>query len=505
MRVRPIFRTCAVVAGAVAMLLCGLAGGSVSHAATHEACISASTGDREQQPDLSTLATDGMVTFIGERVSVAPGSTWLDLHPEIHYWTTYFQWMRWVYPIAMTDPALATDIFIDRAHAVPDPGAAAGKAELFRTGWQEASVTARLRVGACLYALTGDERLRPAITELASAAMDPLRYYGPPRFRPHNHGLFSNIALYRAGVALNVPEWQTYATSRAQSDAGRVFDRCGLAYEQSLAYQRTNIHLWVNAGRIVGVPLVSSQTLLRAQRSVAALARPDGVVEPIGDAFPRPIAHPSGRRLICATTGWAAGTRDGAHYTLRGGPRQWAHGHEDHGSITWFAAGVPVLSDRGYSSKFDGSALAWSRSMSAHSVFEPVGVERSGRTSMEVGPMYHYLLRDEPGATSRQRAVVFGDLTIEVTDSAAVGDGLTPGAWIQHWQLAPGWTPDASGTSAIFSDGTRLDIECDGASVTFVPVSSYLADHSAVPAWDAQCAVTGVAVSLHTTLTVSAS
>jgi hypothetical protein len=76
--------------------------------------------------------------------------------------------------------------------------------------------------------------------------------------------------------------------------------------------------------------------------------------------------------LWCRETGWAADTVDGSHFTLRFGPAVDFHGHQDHGGLTWFALGTPVLSDRGLFSKDRGARYDFAHSMAAHSVFEPV-------------------------------------------------------------------------------------------------------------------------------------
>ena len=455
------------------------------------------------QVDLSDLATANTIVFRGKPVSVAPGAQWLDLHPGERFWTEYFNWMEWLGPIAVVDMPKAVEIFLDRAAAVPDPGSSVGPTEIIRQGWNESSITKRLRISTCLWQQTADTRLLAPIEALANAAMDSERYYGLPRKRPHNHGLMSNMALYRVGRLMVRPEWQSYALARAQADAARVFDRCGLTLEQSIAYQRANMYMWASANRQFKTEVVPASTLALGASSLAALARPDGVLESVGDGATGQLVVPSGKSLWCPKSGFAVRTTATDHFILRGGPARWAHGHEDHGSMTWFSSGVPVLSDRGRAPKTDAVALAWSRSMPAHSTFEPVGQTKSGYTRMQVAGPLRYRLTDAPGGSTRARDITFTARKISVTDTAAapITDPLTPWTWVQHWQLAPGWIPDATG--ATYTDGTRLDIVCSAGALTATAVTSYINESTPEAAWDVSCSATGTSVSVTTTLTVT--
>ena len=455
------------------------------------------------QVDHSGLATSDVIVYRGRTVSVAPGTQWLDLAPSESFWTGYFAWMEWLGPIAVVDAPKAVEIFLDRAASVPDPGATVGPGEVFRRGWEESAITKRLRMSACLWQQTSDTRLLAPIAALANAAMDPERYYGLPRHPPHNHGLMSNTTLYRIGGLIARPEWQAFALARAQTDAARVFDNCGLTFEQSINYQRTNMNMWSNANRRFGVEVVPASTIALGNASLAALARPDGVLESIGDGTPGKLVVPSGAPLWCPRSGFAAQTTETDHFIVRGGHGRWAHGHEDHGAVTWFSSGVPVLSDRGRATKTDSAALVWSRSMAAHSTFEPVGQIRSGNTRMRLLGPTHYRLTDSPGGSTRARDITFAARTISVTDTAAVpaADPLTAWTWVQHWQLAPGWVPDETG--ATYTDGTRLDIVCSAGPLTATAVTSYANYPAEEAAWDVSCSATGTSVSVTTTLTVS--
>jgi hypothetical protein len=486
----------ALFAGAIAVP-------SVQAATVRGFCGSIQTSKIAEQVDLSSLDVSGTISFRGQTLAVEPAVTWLDLNPTDPLWTEYFNWMEWLGPLASIDASRATEIFLNRSTAVPDPGLAVTQAERARTGWGEAAVTKRLRVATCLHYLTGDARLVPPIESLVAAAMEPTRYYGLPFHHPHNHGLMSNMTMYFVGALLSRPDWQSFALARLQTDAAQVFDRCGLSFEQSIAYQRLNMKLWANVSHQLKMDVLPTGTYERGLAALAALARPDGVLEAIGDGETGVFVTPSGARLWCPKSGFAADTIDDAHYVVRAGPKRYAHGHEDHGSMMWFAAGVPVLSDRGRAAKTDTVALSWSRSLAAHSVLEPLGQTTSGRTRMEPTGASRFLFTDSPGGSTRTRGVKFHANSIYVVDRASVplADPLTPWTWVQHWQLAPGWIPDATG--ATYLDGTRLDVVCRGGTLASVPVMSYIDVQAPEAAWDITCTASGTSVVLATTLTVT--
>lgn len=112
---------------------------------------------------------------------------------------------------------------VDQSKAAPDPGAVTSNRSLPKTtykdllgesGWKEANVTKRLTTAPCLYSIAADvdrNRLLPVIEKLVAANMDSDRYYGPPSNTPHNHGVFADEILYKAGVALDRSDWITFA------------------------------------------------------------------------------------------------------------------------------------------------------------------------------------------------------------------------------------------------------------------------------------------------------
>ncbi len=441
--------------------------------------------------DVTRVASNRTLVFDGRRVELTRRG-WAAENPRDPSWTLWFHSLVWLVPLALEDPGTAVSVFVERDRALPDPGGSIGNRDRRPVGWTQGQFRTRLDTTNCLYNLTRDPRLIPIAKRLAAANMDPLRYPGPPRYPVHNHGTMSNVTLMQAGKAFGRPEWTNKAMERFRRDLPYVFEPCGMMREQSSAYQVHNIRLWSKAAEALGVDLTRQRTAL------GALVRPDGVLEAIGDGQPDTTQAPNGRSLWCRETGWAAGTVDGAHFTLRFGPSVNYHGHRDRGSITWFALGTPVLSDRGHYSKDRGPRLTYARGMAAHSVFEPVGSPRyDPSTSARRNSPTSFILRDGQDGISRVREVRVGSTQLQVTDR-----GTGAKEWIQHWQLAPGWRPTSTG--AVHPEaGLALTVDCP--RLKPVRVEAFTAWRVAMPAWDLQCRVKadGREASQATTLVVT--
>ena len=450
--------------------------------------------------DVSRVSADRVVTFDRKRVKL-DRKGWASFNPRDPSWTLWFHSLAWLVPLALDEPRTAVDVFVERDKALPDPGASVGNRVRRPIGWTQGQFRTRLDVANCLYNLTDDPRLVPIAKRLAAANMDPLRYPGPPNFAVHNHGTMGNITLMQAGKTFGQQAWIDFALKRFKRDLPYVFESCGMMREQSSTYQLHNLKLWSKTAAQLGTSLEAER------RALGALVRPDGVLEAIGDGQPDSGLEPNGESLWCRETGWAAGTLPGgatsddtagdAHFTLRFGPRMRFHGHLDHGSLTWFALGAPVLSDRGLFSKDRGPRFDYAHTMAAHSVFEPVGSPKydPATSATRISPT-EYSLRDAVDGIERLRDVRIGPDRLVVRDR-----GRGAKEWIQHWQLAPGWEPTATG-AVNEAAGLTLTIDCP--KLKPVRVEAFTAWRTAVDAWDIQCRVSGdrTGARLTTTLTV---
>ena len=445
--------------------------------------------------DVSRAASSRLVRFDGATVPVRTPQDWrraADQAPRDPSWALWFHALVWLLLLAPEEPRLAVDLALDQARALADPGPQAQQQLLQRTGWTPGAIRNRLVVLRCLHRMTGDGRLIPIGRALGDALLDSRRYAGWPRTKPHNHGILANQVLIASARTFGRPEWARVSQERLRKDAPRVFSNCGMAFEQSTNYHALNVSLWSDFEEIAG------PYLRRARFALAALTRPDGVLEIIGDGQAR-RGTPNGERLWCSAAGWAANTRAGMHYVLRFGPRAKGHGHLDHGAVTWFADGGPVLSDRGLFDKVRGARYDYAVGMSAHSVLEPVGVPGfNPSTAAERLSGDAYRLRDSDSQVSRERVLRIHPGHLQVTDRASAPSGSQQ--WIQHWQLAPGWRPTQYGAQ----DGTgrRLYISCLGGSLQAVRVEAFPQWREAVPAWDLQCRASGASIQLITTLTL---
>lgn len=441
--------------------------------------------------DVSKVAEDRVLVYDGVKVRLE-GDGWSTVNRKDPSWALWFQSLNWLVPLALDDPDTAVKVFQERDARLPDPGSGYSNSYRKPLGWTQGQFRTRLETATCLYALTGDERLEPIAARLAQANMDPDRYPGPPDHPVHNHGTMSNIALVQAGRAFDKQGWVDVAVERFTRDLPEVFSSCGMMWEQSSTYQEHNVSLWQRTARVLEVDLTEPEFAL------AALVRPDGVLEAIGDGQPEADLVPNGETLWCPDTGWAAGSPDAAtHYTIHFGPAASRHGHNDHGGITWFAFDTAVLSDRGLFDKKRDRRFDFAKSMAAHSVFEPIGADwyspsttgkRLGRTG--------YLLTDGDGSIARERTIEVSANRLTVRDR-----GTGAKSWIQHWQLAPGWNPTATG--AVHDGGATLTIDC--ANLKAVKVEAFTAWRTATTAWDMQCRMTASnkKAAMTTTLTVS--
>jgi hypothetical protein len=441
--------------------------------------------------DVSKVASQRVVIYDGVKVRLTPDG-WAASKSKDPSWALWFHSLNWLVPLALDDPKTAIEVFLERDAALPDPGSATSNKARKPYGWTQGQFRTRLETATCLYTLTRDKRLIPIAKRLVGANMDPERYPGPPRGPVHNHGTMSNIALVQAGRAFDMEQWIDYAVGRFSRDLPEVFSDCGMMWEQSSTYQEHNVSLWNRAARVLSVSLEEPEFAL------GALVRPDGVLEAIGDGQPEPGMTPNGGTLWCSDTGWAAGSPDAStHYTVHFGPETARHGHRDHGSITWYAYDVPVLSDRGLYDKKRDRRFDFAKSMAAHSVFEPVGyVDYKATTKGKRGKGTSFTLTDSADGISRQRRISISADTLVVRDR-----GRGAKEWIQHWQLAPGWTPTATG--AEHSSGATLTIDCP--RLKAVSVETFTAWRTSEDAWDLQCRVSArdKKASISTTLTVT--
>jgi len=520
----------AMMAATLAQVAPASAETAVASAVVPTECARPLAVAERHQTDVATLTADGRVTFGGQRIAVTGPDVDFEIYdPARAAWSQWLRSWAWLAEVARSvDPTLAVDIAVQWHEAVPDPGGAAALETLRARGWTEAIVTPRMTLVSCLWAMTADERLRPVMEALAAANLDPARYYGRPRFGPHNHGAMANFTLISAADAFDRPEWARAAVARFAVDFPEAYAACGADGEQSSAYLVHNRRLWMRAADAVadhGDPALAG----RIERRIAALdaglrvlTQPDGLLPAIGDGSPTAGLAPAGEGDLhwwCPERGWAAG-RDAwsgtrVHYTARFGPAMTAHGHDDHGSLTWWAEGVPVLVDRGNPAKdTDPAKQAWADSKFAHNTFAARGRDyRASSTATR------RLARDQVTITTsedargqgitRERTAVI-DLRAPRLAVADRGSARTRVMWAQTWHLDPQWgRVSLAGTvaTARHAGGAVLTISCERlggapAIVRVLDVPHYGARGAKVAARAVVCEARGREVALRTVLSV---
>lgn len=343
--------------------------------------------------------------------------------------------------------------------------------------WSEGVNLRREQGLNCLYGVTRDSRLLPVIAAVATANMDPNRYYGPPRWPPHNHGLMANLALLRSGVLLGREDWRNYAVSRLRVAIDASFTTAGSAIEQSVAYGRVIMSKWSEAAeRVREGGQADERTLAdhidaevaRAASTYNFFVQPDGRPVPLGDQRAERTAIVPQRTtalvdteagVIASRWSWAA---PDDWYAVRFGKPPAMHGHNDRMSVVWWATGRPVLVDPATATYTAGPARTWSMSPQAHNT--PIVAGRSYAPWVSVGldSFAHRSAADTVLLTgSLYRVHQHRRITVDpVNDRLTVLD--TAAAPVnQVWQLDPRWrlrSYNATRSSARFSDATGASL-----------------------------------------------
>lgn len=444
-------------------------------------CVAALRPLELHDVDLSRAASERIIGIGGHEFDLRRQAwrTRMPRHPAI---TQAFHSAAWLVALSDSEPELAVELLLEQATASPDPGASVGRAELKLRGWTESQVTLRTWTALCLYSRSGDRRIIGVIEALVEANLDPQRYYGPPLRAPHNHAIFANEALRAAGQILDRPALVTAAHERLREMFDVAFDACGMTFEQASVYHAINVGLWAR-NLVYDSPPGAEGVMRRAKSALSALVRPDGVLEPIGDGVAgawsprnvRQLGISPGGELFCPASGWAAAHRplpsgEVQHHIVRFGPSPRFHGHEDHGSPTWWVgregSGVSVLADRGLHDSRRDRRHAWATSQEAHSVFRLadqrfVGPTAGVRVPSPGRDAYRLTTRGEQGTAVRVITFVGAAPVLGVADGFASA-GPQSHRYVQSWQLGPEWKP-ASDVTARTEDGSHvLTAFCSG-------------------------------------------
>jgi hypothetical protein len=345
-------------------------------------------------------------------------------------------------------------------------------------GWDEGTALRRLEVENCLYSLTRSATLVPGMDADAAVLLSD-RYYGPPMHHVHNHGLFANLRLMRAGALLDRPDWYETAIGRIIAEQPLAFSADGITNEQSSMYQLTNVNLWRQAvDRLTGAAKATVEAAVdEAYRAFGWMTEPDGRIVQVGDSQEiagRPVNLGATRTLRDDQAGWIIGRwswTDPAtsYYTIRYGPARFGHGHQDRaGGVTWSTRGVRVLVGPGLYTYDTANALEkYGIGPEGQNVAIP-GDRKPGKNPAKVtraeqnAVSDRYTVRDSVYGTPHVRDIDVDNMlgTIEISDSFR-----EESSWRQSWHLDPLWRlVSSTSTRLVFAhpSGRHLTVSTTG-------------------------------------------
>lgn len=380
-------------------------------------------------------------------------------------------------------------------------------------GWDEGTSLRRLHALTCLSIVTGDARLQRRMAQEVDLLFGP-RYYGPPKYPVHNHGLMANLNIRTAGEIVGREDWVRAADARMRKESALAFTAAGTSHEQSAWYHLVNTTMWRNAAeRMTKLDPTDPDpraVLARTTRSLAVgrwLTEPDGDLVQIGDTPRTPGWKATGSERPGVFRDDEAGLAIGrwswkdpgtTSYTLRYGPPRFAHGHPDKGGVTWSTRGTRVLVGPGYYSyEWSNPYASYARLPHAHNVAWPTRGRADDRASASVrrastsGRVHTWSVVDRVHRMNHTRDVKVDDAagTLTVADSYPRGTTVR-----QAWHLDPGWTLVTTRPQRLFfrhEDGRTLRVVTDGRVVDVArgrtrPVAgwSYPSTGTRVPAYE---------------------
>lgn len=470
------------------------------------------------------VATEGVVTLEGWTMDTR--KTWVGEHPSNPAVTQAFHSDAWLIPTSLDAVPAAVDLVVKQYAKVPDPGAAKATTA---NGWKESAVTLRTKAILCLYQASypaDQARLKPILDALVKANLDPNRYYGPPRMKPHNHGVMADRELLNVANLFNDTALASKAETRLAMQMDGMYDSCGFMREQSSTYQHFHAGLWDTvADRVMTASFVDdiNRRIGKIRGAAYAVTWPSGVVPTIGDSGVKTVDDltlvDGDIDYVCPDTGWLSNRVTNAggvtqQIVARFGPATILHGHADKGEVLWWAgrgsAGNAVLVDRGLPGKNRDANYEYAVGPKAHPVLLwPGGSSRRSTARVETS-----------GATTMSTITTTSDLgtwtrvinsradkpVLVIRDVVGGGSGSKPA--ISNLPLDPTWVP--AGTPGTFqaADGATLTIACTTRAgrpltVTSAKVLDFQQAPTFRPAYTASCRVDQALLGINVTLSVT--
>ncbi len=214
---------------------------------------------------------------------------------------------------------------------------------------------------------------------------------------PWNQAIDPHLGLLMSGCELNQTSWRSQAYAALDGLVRQMIDAQGVMVDQAPGYGEFIWHRWGTVEGYVAECGLSAIPAIAERRDalltwLAWMSAPDGTVTPTGDSYrttepPTPAGSPTEYTVSKGATGTApSGTikmfdngyvtgrsswsnfEDSTYWTLRFGPGRNFHGHEDRGSVTFWADGEEVLIDSGHGGYGDTEYRLDLMSAEAHNV-----------------------------------------------------------------------------------------------------------------------------------------
>ncbi len=314
-------------------------------------------------------------------------------------WQLWFNSLKWLEPMVASYATGQSGggAHLNRAMAIAQdwvttypestPGA--------QPAWNDQATSLRAQTLACMAKYRSDAWLLSALDAHGRHLADARNYSGD-----WNHGLEQNIGLLAVACIRDNSSWQSTAQTRAHNALITTIDSQGAFNEQAPGYGPWTITRWWTIDDVLttcGLPALTdlAPRLQKLASFLAQATAPDGTLTQIGDTYAEPVRadvaaqYQDVRYAVSQSTAGVAPTdsvsiynagfvfsRSGwgtlrpfaseNYFTMRFGPRRYAHGHFDHLSVTWFARGRKLLVDAGHFGYTASAYRTWIISAAAH-------------------------------------------------------------------------------------------------------------------------------------------
>lgn len=273
------------------------------------------------------------------------------------------------------------------------------------TKWSWINMAEALRALEMVYGLPlaeGDDKktIVDSLEEHGDWLFDDQRIVGG------NHGLHQHQGLFVLGCLFRRDTWKVKAIERLQNDFYKAFDSQGMNTEGAVSYHLLNLKWWRLAWQRlsiegIDVPDDVEERLTAATLLLHYMQRPDGKLEQIGDTDEAAIGRDDAKSLsldshrpatestevlldagyLFGRSGWgdrSRGSSQETFYSVRFGPVDSYHAHDDTGSVTFHSRGQQWLTDSGrYSYQPNDPIRQYVRSREAHNLLMIDGASRN--------------------------------------------------------------------------------------------------------------------------------